>query len=238
MRRRHALALLALAIVAIVVALRTLPVNEWLGLAIVWIEGHRAFAWAVFVIMYVLATVMLMPAFILTLAAGFVFGLPLGVVLVSAGSTLGACSAFLIGRYFARAWVEKQIENHARFRALDLATRHEGFVIVFLVRLSPVFPFNLINYGLSLTAVRFRDYALASWIGMLPVTVLYVYIGTAASDVGQLIGGEIETGLAGRVALLAGLAATALLIAFITQKATRILGQHLERELRDEVEAR
>lgn len=236
MKRRNALALLALATVAIVVALRSLPINEWLGLAIVWIEGHRSVAWAVFVITYVLATVMLMPAFILTLAAGFVFGLPLGVALVSAGSTLGACGAFLIGRYFTREWVEKQIENHSRFRALDLATRHEGFVIVFLVRLSPVFPFNLINYGLSLTAVRFRDYALASWIGMLPVTVLYVYIGTAASDLGQIIGGDVETGLAGRAALFAGLAATAVLIAFITRKATRILGQHLERELRDEVE--
>ena len=177
-----------------------------------------------------------MPAFILTLAAGFVFGLPFGVALVSAGSTLGACSAFLIGRYFARGWVEKRIENHSGFRALDLATRHEGFVIVFLVRLSPIFPFNLINYGLSLTAVRFRDYAIATWIGMLPVTVLYVYIGTAASDLGQLVGGDLDTGLAGRIALFAGLAATVVLIAFITRKATKVLGQHLERELQEEAQ--
>jgi len=236
-RRGYALALLVIALGAIVVALRSLPINEWIGLAVVWIDAHRTVAWAVFIVTYVLATVLLMPAFLLTLAAGFVFGLPFGVALVSAGSTLGACSAFLIGRYFAREWVEKQIENHVRFRALDLATRHEGFVIVFLVRLSPVFPFNLINYGLSLTAVRFRDYALASWIGMLPVTVLYVYIGAAASDVGQLVGGDLDTGLAGRVALFAGLAATVVLIAFITKKATRVLRQHLERELQEEAEA-
>ncbi len=111
-------------------------------------------------------------------------------------------------------------------------------MIVFLVRLSPVFPFNLINYGLSLTAVRFRDYALATWIGMLPVTVLYVYIGTAASDLGQLISGDLDTGLAGRVALFAGLAATVVLIVFITRKATKVLGQHLERELQEEAEGR
>jgi len=214
-----------------------LPLTEWLGLALSWIESHRTFAWVVFVLTYMVATVLLMPAFILTLAAGFVFGLPFGIALVSAGSTFGACSAFLVGRYFARGWVERRIENHSSYKALDLATRHEGFVIVFLVRLSPVFPFNLINYGLSLTAVRFRDYALATWIGMLPVTVLYVYIGTAASDLSQLVGGEVDTGSAGRVALFAGLVATVALIAFITRKATSLLGQHLERELHEETEA-
>ncbi len=238
MKRGYLLALLALGLGALVLALRGLPLNEWLGIALVWIDGHRTVAWLVFVLTYAFSTVLLMPAFILTLAAGFVFGLPFGVALVSAGSTFGACSAFLIGRYFARGWVEKRIENHSGFRALDLATHHEGFVIVFLVRLSPVFPFNLINYGLSLTAVRFRDYALATWIGMLPVTVLYVYIGTAASDLGQLISGDLDTGLAGRVALFAGLAATVVLIVFITRKATKVLGQHLERELQEEAEGR
>lgn len=238
MKRGVLLALLAVALVALVLALRSLPLTEWLEAALVWIDGHRTFAWIVFILTYIVATVLLMPAFLLTLAAGFVFGLPFGVALVSAGSTLGACSSFLVGRYFARGWVERRIESHSGFRALDLATRHEGFVIVFLVRLSPLFPYNLINYGLSLTAVRFRDYALASWIGMLPVIVLYVYIGTAASDLSQLIGGDLDTGWAGRVALFAGLAATVVLIVFITRKATRVLGRHLERELHEEVEAR
>lgn len=237
MKRVFVVALLALALGGIALMLRWLPLAEWLGSALAWIEDHRTFAWIVFIVTYAVATVLLLPAFILTLAGGFVFGLPFGVALVSAGSTFGACSAFLVGRYFARGWVERRIENHSGFRALDLATRHEGFVIVFLVRLSPVFPFNLVNYALSLTAVRFRDYALATWIGMLPVTVLYVYIGTAASDLGQLVGGELDTGLAGRAALLAGLAATVALIAFIARKATRVLGRHLERGLHDEVEA-
>lgn len=237
MKRGLALALLFLGLGALVLALRWLPLTDWLGAALIWIDENRAFSWVVFVLTYIVATVLLMPAFLLTLAAGFVFGLPFGVVLVSVGATFGACSAFLVGRYFARGWVEKRIENHSSFKALDLATRHEGFVIVFLVRLSPVFPYNLINYGLSLTAVRFRDYALASWIGMLPVIMLYVYIGTAASDLSQLIGGELDTGIAGRVALFAGLAATVLLIAFITRKATRVLGQHLERELHEKTEA-
>lgn len=238
MKTGYKLALLGLALGAVVLALRGLPLTEWLGLAITWIEGHRTFAWIVFVFTYIFATVLLVPAFLLTLAAGFVFGLPLGVALVSAGSTLGACSAFLVGRYFARGWVEKRIENHSSFKALDLAARHEGFVIVFLVRLSPVFPFNLINYGLSLTAVRFRDYALATWIGMLPVTALYVYIGSAASDLGQLLSGELDAGMAGRVALFAGLAATAVLTVFITRKATQALGRHLEHELTEELETK
>src|SRR4030095_36542 len=100
------------------------------------------------------------PGSILTLAAGFVFGLPVGVALASAGSVLGATLAFLVGRLVARDWVEQRTAAWPRFRALDAATRHDGFVIVLLARLSPLIPFNLLNYLLSLTATRFRDYVL------------------------------------------------------------------------------
>jgi len=236
-KQGYKLAMFGLLLGAIALALLWLPLADWLAAVLAWIESHRTIAWLAFIATYALATVMLVPAFLLTLAAGFIFGLPFGVALVSAGSTLGACGSFFVGRYFARGWVEKRIQNHSGFKALDLATRHEGFVIVFLVRLSPVFPFNLINYGLSLTAVRFGHYALATWIGMLPVTVLYVYFGTAAGDLGQLLNGELDTGWAGQVALFGGLAATIALIAFITRKATRLLGQHLERELHEDLGA-
>lgn len=113
----------------------------------------------------------------------------------------------------------------------SLATHHEGFTIVFLTRLSPVFPFNLLNYAFGLTAVRLRDYFLASWIGMLPGTILYVYIGSVAKDLTELTSGDIQSGMAGRLLLLVGLAATLILTILITRKATRILNAHLEREL-------
>ncbi len=221
---------LAVMIVSMLVAVVLLPVTEWLTLGIAWIETHPTLAWIAYVATYIVATVLVIPASILTLAAGFVFGLPLGHVLVSIGSVLGASAAFLVGRFFVREWVAKRIASLPRFRALDRATRHEGFVIVFLTRLSPLFPFNLINYGLALTSVRFRDYFLASWIGMLPVTILYVYIGSVAKDLTELTSGGVQGGVVGRVLLFVGLAATVLLTIVITRKATRTLAQHLERE--------
>ena len=221
---------LAVMIVVMLATVALLPVTEWLTLGIAWIEAHPTLAWIAYVATYIVATVFVIPASILTLAAGFVFGLPLGVVLVSIGSVLGASAAFLVGRFFVREWVAKRIAGLPRFQALDRATRHEGFVIVFLTRLSPLFPFNIINYGLALTSVRFRDYFFASWIGMLPVTILYVYIGSVAKDLTELTSGGVQGGMAGRVLLFAGLAATVLLTILVTRKATRVLSRHLEHE--------
>jgi uncharacterized membrane protein YdjX (TVP38/TMEM64 family) len=233
--RFRLIALLALA-ATVAVAVAWLPIAEWLAIGIAWVDAHPMLAWPVFVGSYVVATVLALPGSILTLAAGFVFGLPLGIALTSVASVTGATSAFLIGRYLARAWVEQRIESNKTFKALDAATRHEGFVIVFLARLSPAFPFNLLNYGLALTGVRLRDYFLASWIGMLPGTVLYVYLGAAAGDLSQLLSGEVDSGLAGQALLIGGLIATAVLTAIITRKASQALGRHLKAELPEQGE--
>jgi uncharacterized membrane protein YdjX (TVP38/TMEM64 family) len=229
MRWRRPLALAAL-LAVVTTCLIWLPLAEALALGVEWIRAYRGLAWLLFVAAYVVATVLVMPGSILTLAAGFVFGLPLGVVLVSAGSTLGATAAFLIGRYLARNWIERRLERHEVFQALDRATRRSGFAIVILARLSPLFPFNLLNYGLALTAVRLEHYVLASWMGMLPATVLYVYIGTGANDLTQITGGEVQTGAAGRVLVLGGLAATAVLTVLIARRATAVLRRRLKPE--------
>ena len=221
----------AVVFLASLLAVTVLPIQSWLVAGTQWIETHRMFAWAAYVGTYIVVTVLVMPGSVLTVVAGFVFGLPVGVALVSAGSVLGAVSAFLVGRFFAREWVAQRIVKLPRLRALDMATHHEGFTIVFLTRLSPVFPFNLLNYAFGLTAVRLRDYFLASWIGMLPGTILYVYIGSVAKDLTELTSGDIQSGMAGRLLLLVGLAATLILTILITRKATRILNAHLEREL-------
>ena len=214
---RHAKPIvLAVMIVAMLSAVALLPVTEWLAIGVAWIESHRTIAWIAYVTAYIVATVFVIPASIFTLAGGFVFGLPLGIMLASVGSVLGASVAFLVGRFLARDWVAKRIASLPQFRALDMATRHEGFVIVFLARLSPLFPFNLINYGLALTSVRFRDYFFGSWAGMLPVT--------------ELTSGEVQGGAVGQILLFIGLAATILLTIIITRKANRTLAEHLERE--------
>ena len=139
-----------------------------------------------FLLVYVAATVLFLPGFILTLGAGFVFGLGWGTVLVSAASTLGATASFLIGRHLARDWVAEKMRAYPRFAAVDEAVADEGWKIVGLTRLSPLFPFNLLNYALGITRVKVRHYVLASWVGMLPGTILYVYIGSLAGDLARL----------------------------------------------------
>lgn len=227
MTSRHKAALFALVLVAVVLAAFLLPVEEWLLAGVDLIDAHKRVAWPIYIAAYVVATVLFVPGTILTLAAGFVFGLPAGVALVSASSVLGAVSAFLVGRYFARDWVRARTSSMPRFGALDRAATKDGFLIVLLVRLSPLFPFNATNYGFGLTGVAFRDFFLASWIGMLPGTILYVYIGTLAMDLTELAATGFSRFAASRYLLIAGFVATLLLTVLVTHRATRALNEHL-----------
>ena len=218
----------AIAVLALLAAAGwSLPVREWLAAALTWAAAHRAPSALVFVALYVLATVCLVPGLILTLAGGAIFGLAPGVALVSAGSVLGASAAFFIGRTFARDWTQQRIAAWPRFRALDGALGERGFWIVLLTRLSPLLPFNLLNYAYGVTAVRPRDYVAASWLGMLPATVLYVYAGSAAANLAQALSGRVRTGRTGTVLWVVGLAATVAVTALVTRLARRQLEHEL-----------
>ena len=180
-----------------------------------------------FVVLYVVATVLFLPGSILTLGAGAVFGLPTGVITVSVAATLGAAAAFLVGRYLAREAVAHKLEAYPRFRAVDAAVAREGWKIVGLMRLSPVFPFNVLNYAFGLTRVTFRHYVLASWIGMLPGTVMYVYLGSLAGDLAALGQGPSARPPAQWVLSVLGLLATVAVTVYITRLARRALDQRL-----------
>ncbi len=216
----------AVVLALLAIAAFALPISEWLTALIEWIGANKGISWLVFIFVYIFATVLLLPGSLLTLSAGFLFGLPLGFVLVSAGSVIGACCAFLLGRYFARDWVAQKIAGNAKFNALDNAVRDKGFVIVLLTRLSPVFPFNLLNYALGITGVKFRSYALASWLGMIPGTVLFVYLGSAAQNLAEIFSGEAASG--NNWLLYVGLVATLILTVLITRFATQALNTELE----------
>ncbi|HET7757420.1 MAG TPA: TVP38/TMEM64 family protein [Steroidobacteraceae bacterium] len=225
MRARGWWLLVALALV--LAAGWLLPVKDWLRAALAWAAVHPGVAWLVYAGLYVLATVCLVPGLILTLAGGALFGVARGVLLVSASSVLGATAAFLLGRSLAREWISRRIAAWPKFRALDRALAQRGFWIVLLTRLSPLFPFNLLNYAYGVSAVRLRDYLLGSWIGMAPATVLYVYAGSAAASLARVFAGGARPGRATLVLLIAGLAATAGVIVLATHLARR----ELEREL-------
>jgi len=162
------------------VVLRTLPVGLLFGQLQAWIATLGVWGPLVFAAFYVLATVLLLPASLLTLAAGAMFGLGIGFLTVSLASTTGAACAFLIARYAARRKVERWARARPKFRAIDLAIDEAGWKIVALLRLSPAIPFNLQNYLYGLTSLRLGPYVLTSWIAMLPGTFLYVYLGHLA----------------------------------------------------------
>jgi uncharacterized membrane protein YdjX (TVP38/TMEM64 family) len=188
-----------------------------------WVNDLGFWGPIVFTIGYAVAVVALMPAFILTLAAGAIFGLSLGVLYVFIAAVLGSAAAFLISRYVARSAIERRLAGNARFAAIDRAVGEQGRKIVFLLRLSPAFPFTLLNYALGLTRVRFADYLIASF-GMLPGTLLYVYYGKLAGDVAALAGGaHVEKGFGYYAVLVLGLAATVLVTVLVTRTARKAL---------------
>lgn len=166
--------------VAIVIALLTLDVRGGFQWVLDRIEALGLWAPVAFVVVYIAATVLLLSAAVLTLGAGALFGLGWGFVWSSLASTAAATVAFLVGRHLARDWVSARVANHARFAAIDRAVADEGWKIVALTRLSPVFPFVVLNYAFGLTRVRLGQYVLASWLAMMPGTLLYVYLGYIA----------------------------------------------------------
>ena len=156
--------------------------------ALEWIESLGSIGAIAFIGIYIIATIAFLPAFILTLGAGVLFGVGWGSVYVFIGATLGAIAAFLVGRYLVRDWVAKKIAGNDKFSAIDRAVGKEGLKIVLLTRLSPIFPFNLLNYAFGVTGVSIKDYIIGS-IGMIPGTMMFVYIGSLVGSV-ALIGTE------------------------------------------------
>jgi uncharacterized membrane protein YdjX (TVP38/TMEM64 family) len=224
---RLKLAALVAGAVALIAAGRIFPIQELLRNALDWVARLGGAGVAAFVVIYVVACVLMLPGSVLTLGAGAVFGVAKGTAIVSVASTLGATAAFLVGRHLARDWVARRVAGNPRFAAIDAAVGREGWKIVGLTRLSPAFPFNLLNYAYGLTGVRLRDYVLASWIGMFPGTVMYVYLGSLAGSLATLGapgGGRTPAQWA---FFGVGLAATVAVTVLVTRIARRALDRRI-----------
>jgi len=199
---------------------------DLLRMALEYTASLGAIGWVCFALLYAFACVAFLPVSVLTLGAGAVFGLRLGFLLVWIGATAGSCASFLIARHWLRAWVEKKIAHRPLFSAIDAAVSAEGWRIVFLTRLTPLFPFALQNYAYGITRVPFRGYAVASFLGMAPGTFLFVYIGAVA-------GAAVQDGASGRVRPPAewafyavGLAATVAAVTMVGRMARKALDRH------------
>ena len=202
----------------------------WLQNTLDWIDSLGNIAAIAFILLYVMTTVLFIPGTILTLGAGVLFGLWWGSLYVLIGATLGATAAFLVGRYFVRDWVAQKVARNPKFQAIDHAVGQSGFKIVVLTRLSPLFPFILLNYAYSLTKVSLKDYIFGS-VGMIPGTMTYVYLGSLAGNLATL---NTTQNAAKPLALwslrIIGLIATIAVSWYGTKIARQALNQTLQQE--------
>lgn len=219
------IALGVLGAAALVVLLKMVPAQEYLLALVAWIRDAGWVGVVVFALTYVLAAVLFLPGSILTLGAGFAYGVGLGTAVVVIGANAGAAVAFLLGRTLARPWIAKRVEGNPRFAAIDKAVGKQGLKIVILTRLSPIFPFNLLNYAFGLTRVSFRDYFWGSVAGMLPGTIMYVYLGSLITNLSELAAGRAAGGPTQQVFYFAGLAATIAVTVYVTRVARKALAE-------------
>ncbi|MHB1845617.1 MAG: TVP38/TMEM64 family protein [Deltaproteobacteria bacterium] len=205
-----------------------LPAGHWAVELVRWIHGAGISGVAVFALAYIVATLAFFPGAILTAGAGFAYGPLFGTLLVSPVSVVAATVAFLLGRSVARGFVAKRLAKQPKFASVDRAIGGSGFTIVLLLRLSPVVPFNLLNYALGLTRVSLRDYVVASFLGMLPGTFLYVYLGSTVTSATELLSGKRpQAGGFGQLLYWGGLGATLLATVLISRVAKKALDQAL-----------
>ena len=198
--------------------------QEHTGVALDWVRDKGPMGAVVAGLVYALATVLMIPGSAATLAIGAIYGPWIGLLIVSPASVLGATMAFVLGRGVFRPNIEKRMQGSNKFKALQAAISDNGLKILTLVRLSPIFPFTVINYAFGLTRISLRKYVVGSFVGMLPGTLLYVYLGSAVGDVGQLMSdGVQDDGRAGSLMFYGGLIATAVVTIIITKAAKQAL---------------
>ena len=218
-----------LLVVGVIVGIRAgLPIRDYIESFLEWTRGLGYWGPAALAGFYVVATVLFLPGSPLTMGAGLLFGLLWGVIAVEVGATVGACCAFLVARTVGRDWVADHLKGRKSFQAIDEAVAREGFKIVFLIRLSPLIPYNLQNYAFGLTRIGFWKYAVATAGGMIPGVVMYVYIGTIARSLARIAAGEVEQTFMQSIFLGVGLVVTLAVVIYVTRVARSAVKRAME----------
>jgi uncharacterized membrane protein YdjX (TVP38/TMEM64 family) len=232
-RRFHSklkLILISSLVAIAIAAAKYFPLQELLQTSLIQVKSLGFIGAIAFIAIYNLATLLFVPGSLLTMKGGCLFGVFWGSVCVLIAATLGATWAFLLGRYLSRDWVCRQIRKNPKFQALDRAVGKEGWKLVLLTRLSPIFPFNLLNYVFGVTQVSLKDYILGS-LGMIPATVMYVYIGSLASDLAAIDMSNYptttETQIIQWAIRIIGLIATIAVTVYMTRLAKKALDQSI-----------
>lgn len=216
-----------LAFLVLAASLYYLPLSQWVTTLVFWGQHHPVAGPLVYVMFVIVATVLFLPGSIAIMIGGFLFGLVPGLMLSVLAVPCGAQSAFEFGRWVARPWVQDKLANNPRMHAIEAALSEQAFVIVVLTRLSLIIPFNLLNYAYGASSVRATTHLLATALGMLPAIGLYVYLGTVARDLGQILSGQAAPTEAGYWIVVAGVVAIVAAAGLIHRAATRALERHL-----------
>lgn len=222
------ISLLFILVAAIATACFTLPIEKMLKDFLLWVELDLG-SWGPFVlaVAYIPLTILAVPASVLTLGGGYLYGLLLGFIADSLGATLGATAAFLLGKTIGRSYVIAKIKDYPKFRAVAIAIQRSGFKIVLLLRLVPLLPFNMLNYLLSVTPVSLWEYILASWIGMMPITLALVYVGTTLKDLSDVTHGWHEFSPSRWAFLISSIVISVVLMVCVTKVAKDALDKAL-----------
>jgi uncharacterized membrane protein YdjX (TVP38/TMEM64 family) len=183
-----------------------------------------------FILTYIVACLTFFPGFILTMGGGILFGLVKGTLYVSIGATIGAACAFLLSRYVARQWVIQRFAANPKFRAIDDAVAKDGWKIVGLIRLSPVFPFIPMNFVFGLTSIPFWHFFFATWLAIIPMCTLFVYLGSLLGDIAALGTQPLAAGKAKWVVSGIGVGTTVIVTLFVTRIARKALANKLPDE--------
>ena len=212
--------------VGVAIAVYFLPIKGPLLSAAEWARAHPSMAWPVFILAYIAAVILMIPAWALMMSGGYLFGTWAGIAVVVVANLLGSVITFWMGRTVARRWVIRRVRKAPRFRSLDRATRRNGLLMVTMSRLALV-PYNLLNYACGLTGVRLRDYAAGTLVGSMPLIVLNIVIGSRATDIASLVRGEMESSSQEKLFLVISLLGVGGVIFVITRMASKALKRRL-----------
>jgi len=197
--------------------------------ALSWTGGLGPWAPWVFTGLSILAMVFLFSTTVMALAAGYLFGLVGGCLTTLIGFGLGALAAFALGRTCFRGLVERRLAGHPQLAAIDRAINEKGLRVVLLTRLATPYP-SLFSYLFSLTSVRLGPYALGTWLGVIPRTLLYVYLGTLLKRSADILaeGEGLPGGPLGYVYGTACLIVAVVLLLFLRNLARKALRQAVD----------
>ncbi|KAG6491474.1 TVP38/TMEM64 family membrane protein slr0305-like [Zingiber officinale] len=227
------ISLLVLLVVASAAAFFTLPVEKILKEFLVWINQNLG-QWGgpvVLTVAYIPLTILAVPAAVLSLGGGYLFGFPIGFLADSVGATIGSVAAFLLGRALGRSYVISKMKDYPDIQAAAIAIEKSGFKIVLLLRLAPLVPFCLSNYFLSVTSISLAEYTMASWLGMMPITLALAYVGTTLKELAEVTHGWSEVSIARWALMIAGLLISAVLMVCVTREAKAALQRTLAENL-------